>query len=303
MGVGWYGGWLLGALPVAAVSPDGPVLRHTRAWVVETPDGSAARLDPSGLARWRGQLILVSDKAHFSHVYAVVPADGRTVQPRSVGTLDAPGAGSDREGLAVCGDTLWVVVEQDSQLVQVSPVGVTAVIDLDFSTVQSAVPPSLQWMNAGLEGVACAPDGRMWVAKEREPRAIFEVDPSTGAALAVWDERARTDQAVTIDGTTFWPSWADLQFSDGHLYALHRDGRRVVRLDPSTGRETAAVTLSYDEQLLYADAKPYGMAEGLLIEDDAIWVVLDNNAKTMNAGPRSGEPAPLLLRYDRPSGF
>jgi uncharacterized protein YjiK len=143
----------------------------------------------------------------------------------------------------------------------------------------------------------------VWVAKEREPRAIFQVDPTTGEAVEVWESWARTDTPQKAGRTTFWPSWSDLQFTDGSLYALHRDGRRIVRLDPTTGKETGAVRLALDEASLYDDTKPYGMAEGMLIEKDRIWVILDNNTNTMKAGPRAQEPAPMLFVYDRPAGF
>ena len=197
-----------------------------------------------------------------------------------------------------------MVVEDRNQLVKLSSDGQGSVLDLDLSTTgHSPVPSQWMWLNAGLEGVACAPDGRIWVAKEREPRAIYGVDGSTGQARFVWTLRATSDTEQQVGDTRFWPSWSDLQYADGHLYALHRDGRRIVRLNPVTGVETARVQLALDESLLYEGARPWGMAEGMLLEADRIWVILDNNARNTKAGPRAGEPAPMLFVYARPEGF
>jgi hypothetical protein len=119
----------------------------------------------------------------------------------------------------------------------------------------------------------------------------------------VWETWAAEDVERRVDGVTVSPSWSDLQYLDGHLYALHRDARAVVRLDPKTGTQTALMRLELDEKLLYADAAPYGMAEGLWIERGVVWILLDNNDDTMRAGPRAGEPAPLLFEFPRPPGF
>lgn len=280
-----------------------PVLRHTQAWVVVPPDGSTRRVDPSGLARMNGELLVVSDKADFPELYVLRPGAARTVRMETWGAGGTGAAGHDTEGLAACGSTLWAVVEQTQELVRREGTAAPTVRVIDFSAVQDAVPHPATWLNAGLEGVACAPDGRLWVAKEREPRAIFRVDPTTAAAVEVWRQRADHDTVRTVDGRSFWPSWSGLQYDRGALYALHRDGHRIVRLDPSTGDETGGVRLELDERVLYADAAAWGMAEGIWLDADAIWVVLDNNARLLRAGPRAGEPAPLLLRYDRPSGF
>jgi len=288
----------------SASAGEEPVLEHLQAWVVETPDGSRSRLDPSGLARWQGQLVTISDKAGFPDVYALHTEGGPRARTAILVPWRVDGAGSDTEGLAQCGDSLFVVVEDRSQLVKLSTDGQGAVLELDLSTAGDIpVPPQWMWLNAGLEGVACAPDGRLWVAKEREPRAIFVVDGRTGRARSVWTLRAASDAEQEVGETRFWPSWSDLQYADGHLYALHRDGRRIVRLDPQTGVETAHVRLALDESLLYEGARPWGMAEGMLLEEDRIWVILDNNARTTRAGPRAGEPAPMLFLYARPEGF
>jgi hypothetical protein len=290
LGLGWA--W--------AAEPEAPV-HHTEAWVVQTPDGLGRRLDPSGLARVDGQLLVVSDKSDYPDIYVLEPGPNRIATMRTWRKVDLPGAGTDTEGLAACGDHLFVVVEGRNQVLQFDRGG--RVLPLDLGGVGTVIPSPVTWLNAGLEGIACAPDGRMWVAKEREPRAIFRIAPATGKATGVWEERARTDRPVDHNGTAVWPSWSDLQFLDGHLYALHRDARAVVRLDPTTGTQTGLMRLDLDEEALYPKTKPYGMAEGLWVEDDAVWIVLDNNSDELGAGPRSGEPAPMLFRYPRPPGF
>ena len=122
--------------------------------------------------------------------------------------------GHDTEGIALW-RTVWVVVEGDNQLVRIPATGSPSLLTLDFAGMGSLIPPSVTWLNAGLEGVACAPDGRIWVAKEREPRAIFTVDSQTGRATGVWEHWAQSDRPRQIAGREVAPSWSDLQFLDG----------------------------------------------------------------------------------------
>ena len=282
---------------------EAPKVSHTRAWVLFAPADAPGRIDPSGLIRTGDELVLVSDKAHLPGLYRLSFGAGHQARMHPWRTPYAADAGHDTEGLAICGNTIWMVVEGANQLVELPSEGPARTVRLNFDGVGTRIPPAVTWMNAGLEGVACAPDGRTWVAKEREPRAIYTIDASTGRATGVWETWAAGDVERQVDGVTISPSWSDLQYLDGHLYALHRDARAVVRLDPDTGARTGLMRLELEEDLLYADAAPYGMAEGLWIEHGVVWILLDNNDRTMRAGPRAGEPAPLLFEFPRPSGF
>lgn len=305
MGMGWAVAWMMAS--AVGAQPGEQRIAPRNAWVVSAPSPSSARIDPSGLARVGEHLVVVSDKGHLPSLYRLVFVDQRQARMEVWRALrDAPDLthmGHDTEGITRCGDTVWVVVEGANQLVRIPTAGAPDVLTLDFAGVGTRIPPSVTWLNAGLEGVACAPDGRLWVAKEREPRAIYTVDPQTGRATGVWEHWAREDRPQQIAGRAVAPSWSDLQFLDGHLYALHRDARAVVRLAADTGAPTGTMWLALDEQSIYDTSKPYGMAEGLWIEDDAVFILLDNNSDKMKAGPRAGEPAPMLLEYPRPSGF
>ena len=293
--------WMLCSGAAVQLSP--PAVTPRRSWVVTAPTSATERVDPSGIARVGADLVVVSDKAHLPLLYRLTFNESRLVRMQAWRPVGGAEVGHDTEGLTICDGTMWVVVEGDNQLVRLPLVGDAEVLKLDFSAVGTEIPSAITWMNAGLEGVACASDGRIWVAKEREPRAIFTIDARTGSATGVWEQWARADRVRELGGRDVAPSWSDLQFLDGHLYALHRDGRAVVRLDPSSGVQTALMHLELDEQAIYSGASPYGMAEGLWIEGDAVWILLDNNDDTMKAGPRAGEPAPMLFEYPRPEGF
>ena len=291
--------------PVAPIVAPGSRVAPDQVWRVAPPAGHSTRFDPSGLARHQGELVTLSDKADLPDLYVLRPSEAGWMASEPLGIwAGRPGTGTDTEGLAVCGSVLWMVVERDNQLIRLSSNANERVLQLELQASESpSIPHPLTWGNAGLEGVACAPDGRLWVAKEREPRAIFRIDPSTGSATSVWDTRARTDKAIRRGSRDVWPAWADLQFLDGHLYALHRDERAIIRLSPDTGEETRRMSLKLDERDWYADSEPWGMAEGMLIEDDHVMIILDNNDDSLHTGPAAGRPIPLLLRYPRPEGF
>lgn len=267
--------------------------------VLSTPRNS--RFDASGLERLGGQLVVVSDKSAYPHVYAVGAAD-QGWRPLSPVLSPSGGVGDDVEGLAVCGDRL-LAIEEAGALVWIAADGAPTRLPLTGIDSGGLLPDRSAWGNKGIEGVACAPDGRVWVAKEREPRAIYRVDGTSGRVTHAWDQWARTDSPTWMGSDLSWPSFSGLHFTDGRLYALHRDGRKVLALDPDDGRVLDTMHLALDESALYNTDHGWGMAEGLLIEDDRVWVVIDNNKDTLKQPVGQGEPRPLLLAYPRPKGF
>ncbi len=270
--------------PVAGAVPEA-------VWRIRPPDTHA--FDPSGITRIGTQLLIVSDKVHYGDVYALVEVDGAEMEARVWRAV--PNPPNDAEGIAACGGDLAIVDEASADLWLLHPDGTSTRRTLGAF---DGLLPQWTWANAGLEGVACAPDGRAWVAKEREPRAIAEIDLRGSAKPRVWPV---ADEGPTMhDGTPVSPSWSDLSFADGHLYALHRDAHSVVRLDPQSQMVTATFTFQFDEPRIYDTDEPYGMAEGLLVDPHHIWILLDNNGATLRDG--SGNH-PLLLRFSRPSDF
>lgn len=301
--------------PPATGPQSAPALPVVQTLKVLPPEG--VRLDPSGLARWQGQWITVSDKV--DGVYRLVP-EGADLQAEAMalelpdptggtspaGRVQACGGAAGRfdlEGVAVCGSSLLLVSEAQNSLLRVDAQGAQQLrLDLDAvsADTQPALGPRCGWGNAGLEGVACAGE-RIWVAKEREPRLIYQVAPDGSVQSLLGEDIAAQDTPgkAGIRGA-FWPSYSDLFAVDGRLYALERHSHSVLRLDPETGALEQRVALDFQEAALYDYSEPYGLAEGLFVDEARIWVLLDSGAHPL---AETGEQAALLLAFDRPEGF
>jgi len=237
------------------------------------PDAAPSRFDPSGVAMRDGELFVVSDKPGWRGLHRVGPAVGgrRPLIPEPDPGGPWP---ADAEGLAWCGDR-WQIADEAGALWELRP-GSPAALGA------SPLPPGADaWGNAGLEGVACAPDGRVWVAKERDPPGLWSLEPGGARALA------RPADAIS-----------DLHFADGRLWALAREARALLELDPATGVERGREALPLDEAAWTTTHEPYGMAEGLIVDEDGLWLVLDVNEHGLKA--EGGAPWGLLLRLRRP---
>lgn len=272
-------------------------------WVrpVRTPT-EGARFDPSGLASRYGTLLTVSDKPEFPSVYALRP-DGDGYRAEEYLALRGPSPGSDHEGLAVCDGFMLIVEESSGSLLVVANDAGITVRNPELAKLHARLltAPAFGTKGAGLEGVACAPDGRVWIANERQYRMIYALDRESWAATEAFDLPAGLDSPRRAGAHEVWPDYADLHFADGFLYALQRNDRVVLKIDPITRALAARARLELDEAALYEYRDPFGMAEGLLVEKERILVLLDNNG-----APRKGKPddrSALLIAYPRPPGF
>jgi hypothetical protein len=98
------------------------------------------------------------------------------------------------------------------------------------------------------------------------------------------------------------PDFADLSTVRGQSYVLVRNAHLVMRLSRAGGGWQQGAAWSYaaaenDPRWAYVDQK-YGMAEGLAIDDSAIYVVIDNN-KIARASA-ANDLRPTLFVFERP---
>ena len=118
MGLIPWTGWML--LWAGTPPADAPRVSHTRAWVIAAPAQAPGRIDPSGLIRSGDHLVVVSDKAHLPDLYRLSFEANHQVRMHAWRTPGASEAGHDTEGLAICGDTIWMVVEGAIQRILMS---------------------------------------------------------------------------------------------------------------------------------------------------------------------------------------
>lgn len=108
--------------------------------------------------------------------------------------------------------------------------------------------------NSGIEGLAFDDDGRLWAAKEKDPARIYSYQLDTGEL-----DHEKVEFASDLSALTFDPS-------DGHLYALSDEDRTLFRLDRKLGVDKAWKL-------------PIEHPEGIVIEDDTLYVVSDSEER------------------------
>lgn len=259
--------------------------------------------NPSGLLRWKGDWLVVSDKAEHRHLYRLKRKGEDYEAEPFLAIPELSGAGTrDFEGLADCAGKFLLVEESTGALLALDRGGAAELRPVDLASIhrERGFAPSWGSKGAGLEGVACS-DDTIFVANERQYRMIYALDPKTMRARDFFDVPGAPGLPRFIGTTALYPDYADLFFEKGFLYALERNSRRVLKIDPASKTLVAAARLEFREKDYYEYELPFGMAEGLALEGGRIVVVLDNNDAARRGKP--GHLAPMLLEFERPAGF
>lgn len=288
----------------AAVLPDppaGPIhtLVAAQRWLLKSPDG--LRFDASALLRLPdGTLLTVNDKAlppcridlgtngtarlvALTNLFA--PADVRAAAGRLTTALDCEGLGRDDQG------RIYVCEEGGRSIFRSLPGGPVERLDIDWAPVR-------KWFssvdgNASFEGVAVG-GNLLYVANERSVGRIIVVNLDT---LKVIDDF----QVTPIGRPAHDVHYSDLSWWRGDLWVLCRESRCVLRVDPATRvvkSEFDFTAVELAPENVYLSPLPYGFVEGLSVDDDSIWLAVDNNGLPRRKAPTDGRG--LLFRCARP---
>jgi len=269
---------------------------HPQLLEVVKPDNK--RFDLSGMVRWNQTLYGLADKpwnawlyelslkedAYFNAIESIpVVFEGRP-DFEAVDRLDSCFYVADERATKV----VKITVKQDTVT--------SGVLDLAWSDDVSG------WGNAGIEGLAVDKrDRAIYIAKEREPARLFRVLPGDKAVKEFSLEKDISGEDIS-----------DMKIEDGNLYLLNRAKYRILKFSLKTRKHTAtfdySVVLNADNQKFYSGAR-YPMAEALLIDDEEVWIGLDNNGRGFNDNnpyvrdARLNGNNPVIIRFKRPQHF
>lgn len=287
--------------PISALTWD-PERAEVLHWQVDDPAFAQDRaLEASGLAATSRYLYVASEK--YASVLQVDPAGGWTSR---VLTLAVP-PGSELEGVAVVGSTLWVCDEAHAAVYVAelgegeAAVGATLSVrglELDGVGVRGG--------KVGLEGLAVAPDG-VTVFLLRERRGV----EWTGCSSTIYRLRAESGRLVASDPPIeigledcTWRLSA-LELWRGRIFALKTrypgEEYLVVEVDPESGRWWPTCDLTALARRLAAEGWSNNL-EGLALTADGDLFLVSDNAVTWDAAPGGPPPArerTLLLRVPR----
>ena len=261
---------------------------------------SSKRFDLSGFGLYNGKKICIADKLWTTDIYYFdTTATGEFLLSFCAKGLDSTSSKCDIEAVDTYNDRLVISAEIENQIFIQNDKGEFEIMPADFTKVESDLS---KWgaSNAGIEGFAVdSENNTIYFAKERDPRRLFSYDITKNEFHTDFDDVVKGD-----DGNI-----SDMQFLDGHLYYLDRANCLVVRLDVNTKEKTQYSFRRYSnngKEHIYT-AK-FGMAEALLITDDAIFIGYDNNNDPVSKygeeiGLKPGSRLPSIFVFKRPQGF
>jgi uncharacterized protein YjiK len=257
---------------------------------------------PSGLIMFKGDLFAVSDK-HDETVYRIDLGDTtatfvphlkfKATFPDSVDRLDFEGLTVDGEG------NFYIASETSFRILRVSADG-KEVTWLSENLKRHGDNVGLFTRRGGyIEGITRRPDGRFILAAERQARGILEVDLGVSPAQV---KAFNLDETIVPLKEPRKSSFTGLFWEGDHLFALDRSTEALYKLryDGEGAEETDVWTygeIINRDELKYESMK-WGLGEGLCLDKDHVYVIVDNNGVARAGNPE--DKRPLLLIMKRP---
>lgn len=285
------------AAPVALRSTNAVptyTLKAAQIWRLECE--KPKRFDASALQRLKdGTLVTLDDKTTRLFRIELTGDTGRLVATeheflpqrpaRKAG--EKPEPRPDPEGLAVDDrGRVYVCEESQRQVFRYDPVThATELLQVDWAPVKRWFSADI---NASWEGIAVG-EGKLYLANERSRGRIIVVDAGTLKVERDFQVRPPDVQAADVH-------YSDLCWHAGQLWVLCRESRCVLQVDAHSEQVLASFdyeAIERDPANAYAHPYPYGFVEGLLVEADNLWLIVDNNEF-----PRVADSGLLLSQLD-----
>lgn len=284
---------ILAANPAFAATPDYQVY----------PIEPFSHFEPSGLTIKDGHLYTVSD-AHPS-IYKIELSDGvaHMVPQIDIDVTTLGALNLDLEGITHDGEHFYVVSEAHHRLIKVNSDGQAQWMTHDGSSFYPEANKDglFQVFNAALEALTYLGEGRFLLAAERQPRGLIEAQFDENGRLLSQTNHV-LDQSVHKLTKNRKPDLTGLYFHDGEVYALHRNAElihRWVKNDSGQFEEIDEWSFAHivnHPAHAYQDMT-YGHAEGLAVDDEHFYVILDNNG--VPKSKQGNDKRPLLIVIKR----
>lgn len=236
----------------------------------------------------------ISDKEKNNFIYKVDWKNAELKPEIPFGVTDT----LDIEAIDICGEEFYLSNEKNDKFYIVKNGEKTREFVLDYSAVGGLSKGFLSG-NKGFEGMAIDCENQiMYLAKEREPRFLLNVDLKTRRVLKQWN-------IPETDAFDF----SEAKYENGFLYLLERTGMLVTKVDPKTEKVIAKFSYQNMEKspgYLYGPAI-YTFAEALMLTPTEIWIGFDNNGLKVTKEAKKDlgikNRDPLIMRFKRPANF
>ena len=273
-----------------------PEITPTRVLPVDGPP----HFQPSGLALDHGELFTICDK-HSDAIYRLdVQADRVVAVVARAIRLPEKNLFLDLEGIVSDGaDGFYIVSEEFSRVIFVPRDGPSVWVTEDLRPVGRPLGLLVKY-NATFEGITLLGPQHFLLAAERDARGVVEADLAGTPPHIVAN---RIDESRLPYAGDRKPDFADLSIWHGRVFALLRNACGVCELvrDPAAGGawregETAVrfPVIERDPRTRYRNMT-YGLAEGLALDDEHLYLVLDNNDDALAADPKDNRSRLIIF--------
>lgn len=284
-------------------------LEFEAAYVVDGIDD----LQPSGLAVCQNKLVFVSDK-HESQLFELSLTNDGIARALPWKTLtDIPAPPTQAFSLGTSAKRFFETLLGLSRGADWEGIACNAQGDIFlaseyyFSVLKISSDASMQWMikdlyrtglkaglfqknNAYLEGITVFDRGLL-LAAERDPRGLIHVKDNT-LSISVQPGAQSTPEGLSLDFT-------GLETFQGKTLVLERNQYQVCTLNAHDIPENC---YSFKDTALSASwgyaTGPYGLAEGLAVDGDTLWIIVDNNGDARLSDPQDHRST--LMRFRNP---
>jgi uncharacterized protein YjiK len=272
-----------------------------RVYFVQGPDN----FQPSGLTIINDCLYTVSDKHdHFIYFMELSDETAKAIPAVEIPlpffsfihSYDFEGITHDKSG------KFYLASESQCRILCISPDGKNA------NWITPNLKPAgkkaglFQTANAYLEGICCISSDEFIMCAERQYRGFLEINlknmPINIFAYSSENSKFRFPEGSNKD-------FSGLCSYQNNLYVLERNAHLFSHFKRVNNQLTETTGWSYGHietaaTFRYADMT-FGKAEGLCIDDQYIYIIIDNNNDHRADNPEDRRP--LLMVFDHPDNF
>jgi hypothetical protein len=212
----------------------------------------------------------------------------------------------DLEGITHCKETYYIVNEQVRHVLKITNNKLEN-LKIDFSPIfkKNKFPLKNISVNAGFEGVAVdCKKNKLYISQERSPRAVITVDLNSSKVTDMFLLDNGSSKSGSLD-------YAGLHIEGNFLYLLERNNHLISKYDLTTKKIISQIKFGDIAGMhlkeLYDTGEPFGLAEGLAMNKEIIYIAIDNNKnpiskKGVKKFKIEGDFSSILI-YKRPKDF
>lgn len=260
-------------------------------------------IEPSGLTIKEGQLYTVCDDANA--IFKIKILDDKNVEAVVDVQLDATQLSAlnlDLEGITLVDGEFFLVSEAHHKLISVKADKMAWAPTIGGVYADAYKAGLFQLYNAGMEAVTYLGDHRFLHSVEREPRGLIEVTYDADFTHIIKQTNQVFDDSSHALESTRKPDLTGLYYFEGVVYALHRNAymiHELIKDDQGLYQEGQAWSYKHivkSPEYAYQDMQ-FGHAEGLAVDQDYFYIVIDNNNNPRLKNPN--DKRPLLIKAKR----